>query len=227
MAVVRERGPRRLVHHRLRQAMRVTLHDGDARLKRIAEQPRRAGIRLRGGRPSRDQVRQGSPSVRCLEPVLAIYVPQSPGAGIGAGLWRATARYLSGSRARIEHILRGVAMTHIPADRRYSNDHLWAEVLADGSAVRVGVTDFAQQSLGDVVDVTPPRLGETVTAGRAATSSRPRASTTWLHGSPALPEPVTTSWPTLPTWSTATPTGKAGYSRSRPTRPRWTGNWPP
>ena len=57
-------------------------------------------------------------------------------------------------------------MTDIPADLRYSSDHLWATVLADGSAVRVGVTDFAQQSLGDVVDVTPPRLGETVTTGQ-------------------------------------------------------------
>lgn len=57
-------------------------------------------------------------------------------------------------------------MTDIPADLRYSSDHLWARVLADGSTVRVGVTDFAQQSLGDVVDVTPPDLGKTVTAGK-------------------------------------------------------------
>jgi len=57
-------------------------------------------------------------------------------------------------------------MTDIPSDLRYSSDHLWARVLDDGSTVRVGVTDFAQQSLGDVVDVTPPRLAETVTAGR-------------------------------------------------------------
>jgi glycine cleavage system H protein len=56
-------------------------------------------------------------------------------------------------------------MTDIPSDLRYSSDHLWARVLADGSTVRVGVTDFAQQSLGDVVDVTPPRLAETVKAG--------------------------------------------------------------
>lgn len=56
-------------------------------------------------------------------------------------------------------------MTDIPSDLRYSDDHLWARVLDDGSTVRVGVTDFAQQSLGDVVDVTPPRLAETVKAG--------------------------------------------------------------
>ena len=62
-------------------------------------------------------------------------------------------------------VLRGEAMTDAPSDLRYSSDHLWARVLADDGVVRVGVTDFAQQSLGDVVDVTLPRLGETVRAG--------------------------------------------------------------
>jgi glycine cleavage system H protein len=36
-----------------------------------------------------------------------------------------------------------------------------------GGLVRVGVTDFAQQSLGDVVNVSPPKPGDTVTAGQA------------------------------------------------------------
>jgi glycine cleavage system H protein len=58
-------------------------------------------------------------------------------------------------------------MPEIPADLRYSKDHLWARPGADAGLVRVGVTDFAQQSLGDVVDVTLPEPGETVTAGEA------------------------------------------------------------
>jgi len=58
-------------------------------------------------------------------------------------------------------------MPDIPADLRYSKDHLWARPAADDGLVRVGVTDFAQQSLGDVVDVTLPRPGDTVTAGEA------------------------------------------------------------
>jgi glycine cleavage system H protein len=58
-------------------------------------------------------------------------------------------------------------MPETPADLRYSNDHLWARRGADGGLVRVGVTDFAQQSLGDVVDLTLPEPGETVTAGEA------------------------------------------------------------
>ena len=56
-------------------------------------------------------------------------------------------------------------MTDIPADLRYSKDHLWARSGDDAAVVRVGVTDFAQQSLGDVVEVSPPGLGATVTAG--------------------------------------------------------------
>jgi len=55
-------------------------------------------------------------------------------------------------------------MPDIPADLRYSKDHLWARPGADASLVRVGVTDFAQQSLGDVVDVTLPRPGDRVSA---------------------------------------------------------------
>ena len=60
----------------------------------------------------------------------------------------------------------GGIMSDIPADLRYSTDHLWARPGA-GGLVRVGVSDFAQQSLGDVVDVSPPKPGDTVTAGQA------------------------------------------------------------
>ena len=58
-------------------------------------------------------------------------------------------------------------MPEIPADLRYSKDHLWARAGAGAGLVRVGVTDFAQQSLGDVVEVTPPEPGSMVTAGEA------------------------------------------------------------
>jgi glycine cleavage system H protein len=61
----------------------------------------------------------------------------------------------------------GGTMTDIPADLRYSKDHLWARSGTDAGVVRVGVTDFAQQSLGDVVDVTLPEPGDMVTAGEA------------------------------------------------------------
>jgi glycine cleavage system H protein len=52
-----------------------------------------------------------------------------------------------------------------PADRRYSKDHEWIR-LSEGVA-EVGITDFAQQQLGDVVFVDLPAPGATVTAGTA------------------------------------------------------------
>src|SRR5882724_6692834 len=61
---------------------------------------------------------------------------------------------------------RGGTMSDIPADLRYSPDHLWVRRGTAG-LVRVGVTDFAQRSLGDVVEVTLPGLGETIKAGQA------------------------------------------------------------
>jgi glycine cleavage system H protein len=51
----------------------------------------------------------------------------------------------------------------VPDDLRYSNDHEWAR--ADGARVRVGITDYAQDALGDVVFVDLPKVGTEVEAG--------------------------------------------------------------
>jgi glycine cleavage system H protein len=51
----------------------------------------------------------------------------------------------------------------IPSDLRYSSDHEWISV--DGNRVRMGITDYAQHALGDVVFVQIPTLGAAVTAG--------------------------------------------------------------
>lgn len=56
-------------------------------------------------------------------------------------------------------------MSDAPNDLRYSRDHLWVRVNADTGLLRAGVTDFAQQSVGDVVEVTLPEPGVPVTAG--------------------------------------------------------------
>ena len=53
----------------------------------------------------------------------------------------------------------------IPTDLRYSNYHEWAK--ASGDVVRVGITDYAQDALGDVVFVDLPKVG-TVLAAHAA-----------------------------------------------------------
>jgi len=52
-----------------------------------------------------------------------------------------------------------------PDDRRYSKDHEW--ILVDGSRGRIGITDYAQQQLGDVVFVELPEVGRTVSAGES------------------------------------------------------------
>ncbi len=52
---------------------------------------------------------------------------------------------------------------NIPEDLRYSREHEW--VLLNGSVARVGITDFAQDSLGDVVFVQLPDVGLDVIAG--------------------------------------------------------------
>lgn len=57
-------------------------------------------------------------------------------------------------------------MSDIPADLRYTPEHEWVRVTGDGT-VRVGITDFAQSSLGDVVYVQLPDLGSEVTAGES------------------------------------------------------------
>jgi glycine cleavage system H protein len=51
----------------------------------------------------------------------------------------------------------------VPAELRYSEDHEWAR-LSDG-IVRVGITDFAQDALGDVVFVQLPTVGTRVDKG--------------------------------------------------------------
>ena len=51
----------------------------------------------------------------------------------------------------------------IPSDLRYSSDHEWIAV--DGNRVRMGITDYAQDALGDVVFVQIPTLGAAVNAG--------------------------------------------------------------
>jgi glycine cleavage system H protein len=51
-----------------------------------------------------------------------------------------------------------------PADLKYTRDHEWVRL--EGSDGRVGITDYAQQQLGDVVYVELPDVGASVTAGQ-------------------------------------------------------------
>jgi glycine cleavage system H protein len=53
----------------------------------------------------------------------------------------------------------------IPEGLRYSKDHEWIRV--DGATARVGITDFAQDALGDVVFVALPAIGSSFDSGAA------------------------------------------------------------
>lgn len=57
----------------------------------------------------------------------------------------------------------------IPEDLRYTKDHEWvrSESGDEGDVLRIGVTDYAQDALGDIVFVTLPEPGTSVTAGEA------------------------------------------------------------
>jgi len=54
---------------------------------------------------------------------------------------------------------------NVPEELRYSKDHEWAR--PDGTRVRIGITDYAQDALGDVVFVQLPEIGTTVTLGES------------------------------------------------------------
>lgn len=54
-------------------------------------------------------------------------------------------------------------MADAPVHLKYTNDHEWLEI--DGTTATIGITAYAQQSLGDLVFVELPEVGSTVSAG--------------------------------------------------------------
>ena len=56
---------------------------------------------------------------------------------------------------------------NVPDDLRYSAEHEWARALDGTSRVRIGITDYAQDALGDVVYVDLPAVGASFGAGEA------------------------------------------------------------
>jgi len=56
-----------------------------------------------------------------------------------------------------------------PADLKYTKEHEWIRIEGDTGAI--GITDFAQQQLGDVVYVELPEVGATITAGEVVAAN--------------------------------------------------------
>jgi glycine cleavage system H protein len=61
--------------------------------------------------------------------------------------------------------LKGQLMANVPEDLHYSKDHEWVRV--DGGNAIIGITDYAQKSLGDVVYVELPKAGENFSANES------------------------------------------------------------
>ncbi|MFW2339688.1 MAG: glycine cleavage system protein GcvH [Acidimicrobiia bacterium] len=53
---------------------------------------------------------------------------------------------------------------NVPDDRRYTEEHEWALLTPDG-AVRLGITEYAQEALGDIVYVELPQVGDAFDSG--------------------------------------------------------------
>jgi len=58
-------------------------------------------------------------------------------------------------------------MSSVPDDLKYTAEHEWVRSSEGSTTVRVGITDYAQEALGDVVYVSLPELGASVTRGSA------------------------------------------------------------
>lgn len=56
-------------------------------------------------------------------------------------------------------------MSTVPSDLKFTKEHEWVAPTSSANIYRVGITDFAQSALGDIVYVQLPKLGQSVTAG--------------------------------------------------------------
>ena len=56
-------------------------------------------------------------------------------------------------------------MSNVPSDLRYAKSHEWLQLAGDGTAT-VGITDYAQNSLGDITYVQLPKVGAVLAAGQ-------------------------------------------------------------
>jgi glycine cleavage system H protein len=107
-------------------------------------------------------------------------------------------------------------MSHIPADRKYAVTHEWAKADADG-VVTVGISDHAQNALGDVVFVELPELGAHIDAGDEAgvVESVKAASDIYAPVSGKIVE-VNEALENSPELANSDPYGEGWFFRMRP-----------
>lgn len=59
--------------------------------------------------------------------------------------------------------MKEISELNLPADLSYSDDHEWA--MKTGETIKIGITDYAQDQMGDIVFVEMPGIGDTFTKG--------------------------------------------------------------
>ena len=84
---------------------------------------------------------------------------------------------------------------NVPDGLRYSKDHEWVRV--EGDVATVGITDYAQDALGDVVYVDPPMVGSALNAGDSfgEVESTKSVSELYARSAERSPRPTTNSKP--------------------------------
>ena len=115
----------------------------------------------------------------------------------------------------------------IPADRRYSDNHQWAQSGSDG-VITVGITHHAQDLLGDLLFVEPPALGRKLKMGEqcGVVESVKSASDIYAPVSGEVTGVMLTSTPRLRK-STRTLMERGFSSSSPPTNPNGRRCWMP
>jgi glycine cleavage system H protein len=109
-------------------------------------------------------------------------------------------------------------MSNVPSDLQYTKTHEWVRTLPDGT-VEIGITDHAQQALGDLVFVEVPEVGRTVRLGEACAvvESVKAASDVYspIAGEVTLGNPLLA---TEPEALNSDPYGKGWLMRLKPTQ---------
>jgi len=106
-----------------------------------------------------------------------------------------------------------------PTELKYSATHQWARLESDGTVV-IGITDYAQNELGDVVFVEAPRLGDKMSAGEqiCIVESVKTASEVYAPVSGEIIA-INTQLDSHPELVNDEPYGQAWFCRMRPTDP--------
>ena len=114
------------------------------------------------------------------------------------------------------------AMSQTPENLRYTREHEWVDVTPEGR-VRFGITDHAQEALGDIVFVTLPAVGATVAAGEPCgeVESTKSVSDIYAPVSGTVVDPQRRRRDAARRRSTPTRTARGGSPRSSPP------TWPP